>query len=314
MELRWTPDGLPVFGEALRSGLLDFHAVYEAEQAAIVRDLMPMLERIPALAEILKKTSKAQLDEQSAQGALFLRKAIVDNDWKPLIENQRTQGGIYAALNVPFRDWFDLIGGFQTTLLPIMQKKFANEPERLGKALIAMARYIDVSMSVVAEAYLASKQKRIDQQAQAITELSTPVLQLRERLLLLPIIGVVDTHRARLLTEDLLRAIRAHRARVVVMDVTGVAAVDSRVANHLLQCVEAARLMGARVVVTGLSPEVATTLVTLGVDLSRLDTMADLQTGLEDAEHRLGLQTVKLERRRVVPANDAFDDEEDGEV
>jgi rsbT co-antagonist protein RsbR len=98
---------------------------------------------------------------------------------------------------------------------------------------------------------------------------------------------VLDTHRARGLTESLLRAVREHRAKVVVIDITGVAAVDSRVANHLFKNVAAARLMGAQSIVTGLSAEVAEALVVLGIDINRLNTVGDLQGGLEQANQFL---------------------------
>ncbi|WP_204848323.1 STAS domain-containing protein [Rhodopila globiformis] len=128
-------------------------------------------------------------------------------------------------------------------------------------------------------------------QQEAIRELSTPVLQLRERLLILPIIGLWDSVRAKQLTENLLRQVRDKRARVVVMDITGAPTVDSKVADHLIRSVAAARLMGARVIVTGLSAEVAQSLVTLGVDLSMLITVGDLQGGLEETERILGYET-----------------------
>jgi rsbT co-antagonist protein RsbR len=110
----------------------------------------------------------------------------------------------------------------------------------------------------------------------------------RERLLILPIIGVIDPQRARQLTEQLLRGIRTNRARVVVIDITGVAAMDSTVANHLVLTVEASRLLGATVIVTGLSPEIAQTLVNIGVDLTKMNTVGDLQGGIEEAERLLG--------------------------
>ncbi|HYS00055.1 MAG TPA: STAS domain-containing protein, partial [Gemmatimonadales bacterium] len=114
-------------------------------------------------------------------------------------------------------------------------------------------------------------------------------------LLILPIIGVIDPQRARQLTEQLLRAIRTNRAKVVVIDITGVAAMDSNVANHLVQTVEASRLLGATVIVTGLSPEIAQTLVTIGVDLSEMATVGDLQGGIEEAERLLGYKVLPLE-------------------
>jgi len=113
------------------------------------------------------------------------------------------------------------------------------------------------------------------------------VLRIRDRLLLLPIIGLIDSDRARQLTEQMLGAIREFRAGVVVMDITGVAAVDSKVANHLIQTVAAARLLGTTVVVTGVSPAIAQTIVTVGVDLSRIQTVGDLQGGLDLADRLL---------------------------
>ena len=87
---------------------------------------------------------------------------------------------------------------------------------------------------------------------------------------------------------QLLNGIRTHRAKVVVIDITGVPSIDGTVANHLVQTVDASRLMGAEVIITGLSPDIAQTLVTIGVDLTKMDTVGDLQGGLEEAERMLG--------------------------
>jgi rsbT co-antagonist protein RsbR len=144
----------------------------------------------------------------------------------------------------------------------------------------------------VAVGFVRERERVIREQQEAIRELSTPVLQVRERLLILPIIGLIDPQRARQLTEQLLRAIRANRAKVVVIDITGVAAMDASVANHLVLTVESARLLGAMVIVTGLSPEIAQTLVNIGVDLGKMNTVGDLQGGIEEAERLLGYKVV----------------------
>ena len=120
------------------------------------------------------------------------------------------------------------------------------------------------------------------------------MLQVRERLLILPIIGVIDPQRARQLTEQLLRGIRTNRAKVVVIDITGVAAMDATVANHLVQTVEASRLLGATVIVTGLSPEIAQTILNIGVDIGKMNTVGDLQGGIEQAERLLGYKVVQF--------------------
>ncbi|HEY5950465.1 MAG TPA: protoglobin domain-containing protein [Kofleriaceae bacterium] len=153
--------------------------------------------------------------------------------------------------------------------------------------------FFDISLH--SDVLIHERERVIGKQSEAIRELSTPVLQIRDRLLLLPLIGVVDTHRAKLITENLLHAIRTSRARVVVIDVTGVATIDSKVANHLLQTVSAARLMGAHTIVSGVSADVAQSMVALGIELSPFTTVGDLQGGLEDAEELLGYRVVQAE-------------------
>jgi rsbT co-antagonist protein RsbR len=147
--------------------------------------------------------------------------------------------------------------------------------------------------NTVAGNFVGERERVIRQQQEAIRELSTPVLQVRERLLILPIIGVLDGQRARQLTEQLLRGIRSYRAKVVVIDITGVPTIDSTVANHLVQTVEASRLMGASVIITGLSSDIAQTLVTIGVDLSKVNAVGDLQGGIEEAERLLGYEVTQ---------------------
>ncbi len=172
-------------------------------------------------------------------------------------------------------------------------ERYQHDMERLSAALDIYEPVANKILSVVALAFVEEREKVVRQQQEAIRELSTPVLQFRDKLLILPIIGLIDSLRARQLTEQLLRAIRANRARVVVMDITGVPSVDSKVANHLVQTVDASRLMGATVVVTGVSPEIAQTLVTLGVDLSKMNTVGDLQGGIEVADQLLGYRVTR---------------------
>ncbi len=166
--------------------------------------------------------------------------------------------------------------------------KYQTDFEKLNRILDAYEPAANRIANTVAVGFVQERERVIRQQQEAIRELSTPVLQVRERLLILPIIGVIDPQRARQLTEQLLRGIRTNRAKVVVIDITGVAAMDVTVANHLVQTVEASRLLGATVIVTGLSPEIAQTLVTIGVELGKMNTVGDLQGGIEQAERLLG--------------------------
>ena len=172
-----------------------------------------------------------------------------------------------------------------------------NKLNRILDAYEPAANRIAITVSV---GFVQERERTIREQQEAIRELSTPVLQVRERLLILPIIGLIDPQRARQLTEQLLRAIRSNRAKVVVIDITGVAAMDSSVANHLVLTVEASRLLGATVIVTGLSPEISQTLVNIGVDLSKMNTVGDLQGGIEEAERLLGYKVVSARDTAVI--------------
>lgn len=166
----------------------------------------------------------------------------------------------------------------------------------------ALRKVVFLDLSLAIDSYVFERDRTIRAQQRELEELSTPVLQLRPGLLMLPIIGVLDSRRAQQLTEQLLHAIRARRGKVVVLDVTGVAAVDSRVANHLIQTVDAARLMGATAIVTGVSPEVAQSLVGLGIGLGNVTTVADLQGGIDEADRLLGLKVVRVDDGRYAPA------------
>jgi rsbT co-antagonist protein RsbR len=176
--------------------------------------------------------------------------------------------------------------------------KYRENFTQLNSVLDAYEPAANRIANTVAVGFVQERERVIRQQQEAIRELSTPVLQVRERLLILPIIGIIDPQRARQLTEQSLRGIRVNRAKVVVMDLTGVPAMDATVANHLVQTVEASRLVGADVIVTGLSPEIAQTLVTIGVDLSKMTTVGDLQGGIEEAERLLGYKVVPAEPGR----------------
>lgn len=131
------------------------------------------------------------------------------------------------------------------------------------------------------ESFRKAKDALIAQQSRAISELSTPVIQIWDQILVLPLIGTIDTARAQQIVENLLVSIVRMQASVVIMDVTGVPVVDTKVANHLLQTTEAARMLGAEMILTGVSPTNAQTLVKLGVELRNITARSTLQEGLK---------------------------------
>ncbi len=271
--------------------LKDFWEVYDAHFEEVMAGAMSLLAGDPGLAAI-QTPGPVEQEAKSQKVRHLLRRAVVDGDWEPYWGDLRAQGSTYARIGLSFSAWLRIVGAIRTVLTPHLVHAYGKTPDRLLGTIDAMNGLMDQAMAVIGEEYLNTKEKIILQQQDALRELSTPVLQVRDKMLLLPIIGVVDSHRAHQLTEQLLRSIRANRARVVVVDITGVPAVDSRVAYHLVQTVEAARLMGARAIVTGLSAEVAQTLVTLGVELGKLNTVGDLQGGFEEGERLVGYKVI----------------------
>lgn len=220
--------------------------------------------------------------------------AMVGGDYGLLYAEQRLElASLYAAAGLDTRAF---LGAFHH-LLKHIGVDLMKQPERASlerfESFMSLKKVAFFDIALIVDVLVFERERVIRQQQEAIRELSTPVLQVRNRMLLLPIIGIIDTLRARLITESLLSSVRQNRAKVVVMDVTGVATIDSKVANHILQTVTAARLMGAEVIVTGLSADVAQSLAAIGIDLSKLNTVGDLQGGMEEAEQILGYRVLQ---------------------
>lgn len=285
-----------------REALRDYWQVYEAHRDEVNAEITKIAAAHPEFSALMRSMNAQQLAEQDRRTWELQRRAVLDGEWEPYLADLETQGATYAQMGIGFAAWFELISEFRKLLVPHLHTAYGTDSRRFIAAVNAMDDSIDAAMAAIGNAYLHMKERLISQQQVALQELSTPVLQVRDRLLILPIIGVIDTQRARQITESLLRAIRANRAKVAVLDITGVPAVDTKVANHLAQTVEAARLMGTKAIVSGLSAEVAQTLVTLGIDLSKIDTVADLRSAIEASDRLLDVSMAAQEFRTDAPA------------
>lgn len=203
------------------------------------------------------------------------------------VENRLKIGAVHERINLVTKFY---LGGYSLYLRSVTRRIFDEYPNDRARAVDFVSSLIKIvffDVGLAIDTYIAQREKIIRAQQEEIRELSTPVLRLKDRLLVVPIVGMVDSQRAYQLTEHVLRSIRQHRAKVVVFDITGVPTVDSAVANHLIQTVQAARLLGARSVMTGVSPEIAQTLVRIGIDATKLNTVGDLQEGIVEAERIL---------------------------
>lgn len=279
--------------------LRDLWLVYERNYDEIQAATMVAARTDPALESILTQMSSSQMEADQTKSRRQLQRAMQEGEWEPVLDDVRLQGGHYAQMGLPFSSWVVVITAVQKAILQPLFQAYGSEPTRIQAIVLAMNKWLfEITLASIGEQYLDTREDLIKKQQEAIKELSTPVLPLRPGLLLLPVIGVIDSHRARQLTEQLLEGIRTHRAKAVVIDLTGVPAVDSAVANHLLQTVRAAKLLGAHAVITGISTENAQTLTRIGVDLSGLVTTSDLQSGVDEAEWLLQLARAHREPGR----------------
>lgn len=271
--------------------------------AAMLRELVAHLRqnRTQLREEWAQRITDARLLTTMSQEEIFSEATSVYDNYVEVLETGSVEALQAYARNlseriIPRGVETDEVLGIVLLLRDVLArslfKKYQNDFELLNQVLDAYEPAANRIANTVGVSFVQERERIIRQQQEAIRELSTPVLQVRERLLILPIIGVIDSQRARQLTEQLLRGIRNNRAKVVVVDITGVPTIDSTVANHLVQTVEASRLMGASVIITGLSSEIAQTLVTIGVDLSKMNAVGDLQGGIEEAERLLGYKVI----------------------
>jgi len=153
-------------------------------------------------------------------------------------------------------------------------------------------------MKVLKIATDVTEQKRLDaertEQAALIMEMSTPVMQLWDKILLLPIVGLVDSRRVQLIMETALQMISDYQAEIIILDIQGVPAVDSAVANHLIKVTKATKLMGCTCIVTGISPKVSQALVNLGIELGEILTQSTLKHGVNTALKKIGVELTHI--------------------
>ena len=175
------------------------------------------------------------------------------------------------------------------SLFDRLSQEVGKDPEALAAELWTSTLLLDRLGLYTMEAYQKAREEVIGRQQQELLELSTPVVQLWDGVLALPLIGTLDSARTQVVMESLLQRIVETGAGIAIIDITGVPTVDTLVAQHLLKTVAAARLMGADCIISGIRPQIAQTIVHLGVELGDVVTKATLAGALAVALARLGL-------------------------
>ena len=185
------------------------------------------------------------------------------------------------------------------TILPFLRDEYRDDPETLLEELNKLSKALDKLGSFIFVSTIKNRERVIRQQQQDMLELSTPVVQIWDRIICLPLIGTLDSRRTQLMMERLLERIVRSRAEVAILDITGVPTVDTQVANYLIKTVTAVRLLGSTCIITGVGPSIAQTIVHLGIDLAGIITRNQLSDGI-----RLAFE---LTRQKVVPINSIAD-------
>jgi rsbT co-antagonist protein RsbR len=276
-----SPDALcPDLSAEERDALRQFWRVYHRHFDELADAIDLDAEERPELAAFIGRAGSSE----RLRSRDLISHAIVENDWEPYLTMIAATGARYAEAGLSFGAWFATGRALRMRITPLVVDALPHEPERLAQAVRGAAIFVDLMMITIGGAYLAAKERIITAQQADIRDLSTPVLELRSGLLLMPLIGTIDTRRAADLTDALLATISKRRGTVFIIDVTGVPAVDTAVAAHLMHTIRAARLMGATGIIAGISAANAQTLASLGIDFYGIDIVGTLADAVEEAD------------------------------
>jgi rsbT co-antagonist protein RsbR len=277
----------------------DLAAVLEKNEGAILKAWVEGQLASSARQGVI---SEGELKEASRVFLSLFAKAIKsDYDeelrgdvWQPIrahlvsLSRERVIQGFSPAETATF------IFSLKKPLFDVLRKELGKDSMRFADEVWKLTLTLDKLGLLTVEAYQETRQEIIERQQQELLDLTTPVVRLWESIVALPLIGTLDSERTQVVMESLLDAIVENEAAIAIIDITGVPTVDTLVAQHLLKTVAAARLMGAECIISGIRPQIAQTIVHLGVDLGDVVTKATLAEALKVALRRVGLGVGKL--------------------
>jgi rsbT co-antagonist protein RsbR len=249
--------------------------------------------------------SNSELQKQSEELLNGLSRAMatgnVDNiyaaEYEPVTEILSDLSITRARQGFSPRETGMYVLSLKQAVSKVLEEEYRTQPETLYKEMMVLNRLLDSLSVVTFETFIKGREEVILRQTDEMTEISTPVIRVWEGILALPIIGTLDSARTQIVMENLLQEIVNTGSNIAILDISGVPAVDSLVAQHLIKTVSATRLMGAECIISGIRAEIAQTIVHLGIDLSNIKTKATLASALQLAFSMNKVEVKQMNRK-----------------
>ncbi|WP_407430421.1 STAS domain-containing protein [Arcticibacter sp.] len=271
----------------------------ESKKKAILEQWMKNQLADDSLREDLISNEELRSQSEELISALVGNLSMADltdlnsDEWSPVIE---ILGGISitrARQGFSPRETGNFVFTLKEALLTVLQEELSGNPQLLFEESMKINRLMDNLSVVTFETFIKGREEVILRQTDEIADISTPVIRVWDGILALPIIGTLDSARTQIVMENLLQEIVETGSSIAILDISGVPAVDSLVAQHLIKTVSATRLMGAECIISGIRPEIAQTVVHLGIDLSSIITKSSLASALAYAFKSMRLEVRK---------------------
>jgi rsbT co-antagonist protein RsbR len=208
------------------------------------------------------------------------------------VEARSRVGKIHGHIGLPLHTYQAGMNMFMHLFGRLIQDSKLSNQNRLATSQ-SLTKLLFLDTAIVIDAYNRLIEQDLTAQSNSLMEMSTPVTQIWSGILLLPIVGIIDSKRARDVMNATLAKISETQARIFILDISGVGVVDTAVANHLVKITKATRLMGCESTISGVSPAIAQTMVDLGIDVGQVKTTATMKDALADAFHRVGMTITK---------------------
>ena len=241
----------------------------------------PEFEQFFSDPEVLERVQGLQTHYWEA----FMR-GDVDEEY---VEARYSVGETHARIGLPLNTYFAGMNGFLEIFADVVSTAEISAEDRASMNR-SLSKLLHLDTAIVVDTYNQIVEDTLTAQSKSLMEMSTPVTQIWEGILLLPIVGLIDSHRARDIMNATLAKIAESQAQIFILDISGVGVVDTAVANNLIKITSATRLMGCETTISGVSPAIAQTIVDLGIDVGSIKTTATMKDALSDAFRRSGME------------------------